>query len=515
MEAQRLMVWYEECRHLLIDSKPRRLALILPPALPLPLVSAILDTLFVRFSPPSVSLLSSPTMVTVAAGLRSALVIDIGWTETIVTAVYEFREVRTDRSVRAGKLLLEELQRILDTALRETVKRSHDERQGEEYGEGSARTRDDSTLSLGFEMAEEVGSRLLWCRPGNANDKDHASGSQSGLPTVQEHDEEEDESEDAASAHQSQAKHPNHVSIPLGRSFHPEPFLTVPFSHFSQPVEEVLFGIPTDERAEPERTQRTRYIDGSFDDHELPLPLLIYNSLLHLPIDARGTCMSRLVLTGGCARILGLRGRLHREVGALIAARGWDPTQGRHAELLRQRIRARRPPGDAPDRGVLEKHRARNRDLVGVYDDETGMEVGADSSPTGQGGYDGFCAAAFEEPEVDDIDRRLAAARLQRERVAVSGEGRRPSADSERSTAQATLRCVETSGAWAGGSLITQLKVATIASVERDSWLATGVAGASKEGDVDVRGVGQQRQSLGAARGVQPSSWTLGSWGIV
>ena len=56
---------------------------------PVPLLSAVLDTLFQTFHTPIVSLMSSPTMTTVAAGVRSALVIDIGWAETVVTSVYE------------------------------------------------------------------------------------------------------------------------------------------------------------------------------------------------------------------------------------------------------------------------------------------------------------------------------------------------------------------------------------------------------------------------------------------
>ena len=84
------------------------MAFVLDSAMPTPLLSTVLDTAFDRFQTPVVSLLSSATMNAVAAGVRSALVIDVGWAETVVTSVYEYREVKNTRTIRAGRFLSDE-----------------------------------------------------------------------------------------------------------------------------------------------------------------------------------------------------------------------------------------------------------------------------------------------------------------------------------------------------------------------------------------------------------------------
>ncbi|TDZ28295.1 Serine--tRNA ligase [Colletotrichum trifolii] len=96
-------------KFLLIDSRPRRTALVLSSSVPLPLVSAALDVLFHRYQAPTVSLLSAAVMSTLGAGMRSALVVDLGWAETVVTSVYEYREMRTSRTVRGGKMLVDKV----------------------------------------------------------------------------------------------------------------------------------------------------------------------------------------------------------------------------------------------------------------------------------------------------------------------------------------------------------------------------------------------------------------------
>jgi len=97
--------------HLLVDAGNARLVLVIPSLLPHPVLSTVLQTLFERWSFASVTLLPAPAMALVSAGLRSGLVIDIGWEETVVTAVYEFREVRSLRTTRAMKLLTSDVAR--------------------------------------------------------------------------------------------------------------------------------------------------------------------------------------------------------------------------------------------------------------------------------------------------------------------------------------------------------------------------------------------------------------------
>ena len=92
-------------KHLLVDPGNARLVLVLPSLLPHPVLSTVLHTLFERWAYSSVTLLPNPTTALVSAGLRSGMVVDIGWEETVVTAIYEYREVRCHRSTRATKLL--------------------------------------------------------------------------------------------------------------------------------------------------------------------------------------------------------------------------------------------------------------------------------------------------------------------------------------------------------------------------------------------------------------------------
>ncbi|KAK5095187.1 hypothetical protein LTR70_003655 [Exophiala xenobiotica] len=92
-------------KHLLVDAGNARLVLVVPSLLPHPVLCTILQTLFERWAYASITLLPTPATVVVSAGLRSGLVVDIGWEETVVTVVYEYREVRSQRSTRAMKLL--------------------------------------------------------------------------------------------------------------------------------------------------------------------------------------------------------------------------------------------------------------------------------------------------------------------------------------------------------------------------------------------------------------------------
>ncbi|KAJ9657149.1 hypothetical protein H2198_004507 [Neophaeococcomyces mojaviensis] len=103
---------------LLVDAGNARLVLVIQSLIPHPVLSTVLQTLFERWSFPSITLLPAPATAIVSAGLRSGLVIDVGWEETVVTAVYEFREVRCLRTTRATKLVTQNVakwaQSILD-----------------------------------------------------------------------------------------------------------------------------------------------------------------------------------------------------------------------------------------------------------------------------------------------------------------------------------------------------------------------------------------------------------------
>ncbi|KAK6845243.1 actin-like ATPase domain-containing protein [Apiospora arundinis] len=430
-------------RYLLVDSKPRRISLVLPPAVPLPLLSSSLNTLFRHFQIPTVSLLSSPVMATFAAGVRSGLVVDIGWNETIVTAVYEFREVKTWRTIRAGKMLLEETRNFLVNALQG--------RTPESRSEGGQIPND----IISFEECEEIATRMLWCKK---SEKTPRQADTEGLPTLHEADESDtvDPAEDSTPT-------PIHLS-----SCKPSKTIQVPFSQLAEPCETTFF--------------ETRYAPACFDDDELPLHLLVYRGLLQLPLDVRAMCMSRIIFSGGCSNVIGLRGRIFDEVSLLAQAKGWDPIQGKGADAYRNNPKLKR-----------NASRQANEGAIPIIQ----------TDPSGTSGEEPVPLDPAHAPlSTDEVEEHIRQEKNYKAPV------------------QGTLRAIDTLGPWCGASLATQLKVPALAVIERDIWLQQGVNGASRPNEIDVQAQQkQQRQSMGAGglirQGNQATSWTLGAWGTV
>lgn len=173
--------------YLQLDAKPRRAMLVVPSLLPNPLVDVALRVLFAHFTqPPSVALLTSPVMSCVSAGLRTALVVDIGWEESVVTAVGEYKEVAQRRSIRAGKMLTKEVATMLEQQIKQ------------EESEAEAR--------FTFAEAEDITQRMAWCRQ--------------RAP--------EEESDDSI------------VQLPLPASDPPTTF-PIPFNKLAEPVETTFF----------------------------------------------------------------------------------------------------------------------------------------------------------------------------------------------------------------------------------------------------------------------------------
>ena len=78
-----------------------------------------------------------------------------------------------------------------------------------------------------------------------------------------------------------------------------------------------------------------------------------------------------------------------------------------------------------------------------------------------------------------------------------------------------TVRAINTTGPWAGGSLAAQLRIGTAAQIEREAWLKHGAAGASRPSDVEVKAQQQHRQNGGPAAVKGDVLWTLGAWGVL
>ncbi|RAL07707.1 putative actin-related protein RO7 [Aspergillus homomorphus CBS 101889] len=296
-------------KYLLTDAGTSRLVLVLPAIMPHPLLSSLLSVLFSRWRFPSITLLTSATMAVMAAGVRSALVVDIGWAETVVTGVYEYREIAVKRSTRAMKALLQETGRLLTNIPAA--------RGGKAQSSGSG----DAGISVRFEVCEEVASRFLWCKPRNT-----PSTAES---TKAEPDDDEHEPTTQHSSLSSLLQRTVEIPCPSNPG---SAYVNLPFSTFTEPVETTLFATGTAE--------------CELDDEEKPLPLLVYNALLALPPDVRGICMSRMIFTGGGANIPGVRQRILADVAALVDEHGWSPVRGKVIEQQRRKLANLHPTPD-------------------------------------------------------------------------------------------------------------------------------------------------------------------------
>lgn len=382
---------------LLTNIGSARLVLVLPSVLPHPLLSTVITMLFSRWKYPSISLLPSPTMAAVGAGLRSALVVDIGWSETIVTAIYEYREIRTKRSTRSMQFLLKELGRTLQLHFQSMAEPS---------------------LLIDFELAEELMTRMVWCKPGS-----DVSGTDVNArldPTT----------------HGDSADGEFDIDWPTASS---SELVRLPAALFSEPVEKAFL---------------TPDIQGQYlDDHEHSMPMLVYESLLALPPDARAICMSRILFVGGGSTIPGLAPRVVLEVGNILNQYGWSPVRGK------------------------------NRDTLSDIDPERSQTPNI----------------PFEEPlspGEDFIEEKLQKQRAKEALPHVQGE----------------LRRIDSLGAWAGASLLTNLKVKGFVEIEREKFLQHGLAGAHR--DAEISSV-PQRTGHGAGHprsGADRTSWTLAGW---
>lgn len=400
-------------KYLLTDAGSSRLILVLPSVVPHPLLSSMLSTLFSRWRFPSITLLSTPAMSTAAAGLRSALVVDLGWAETTVTGVYEYREMTARRSTRAMKALQREMGKFLTS-----LAASND------HGSKSA-----DQIAVPFEYCEEAVSRFAWCKA------------------------REDSDDSRPTSDVSQKT----VSIPSPNNPSAK-YIDVPFSYFSDPVENVLFarGIP----------------DCELDDDEKPIPALIYNVLLSLSPDARGACMSRIVFIGGGSRIPGVRRRILQEVTALFKQYGWSHMRGKVIDLEIQRRKMQRL--------SLSQQKAEQPQ----QQPQTPSQSSTDNDSQGERDNEG---------EVDFVEQRL-----------------NRSKDRNLPFVHGVLREVDSLGPWAGASLVTSLKVRGLVEIEREKYLQHGLAGAYR--DLNTHSHAADRRS-GLRSGGDRSSWTLAGWG--
>lgn len=436
-------------KHLLIDMKGKRLVVVVPSLMPHPLLNTVLGTLFTAFQNPGITLLSPPVLSTMVAGLRSALVVDIGWRETIVTGIYEYREIHEKRTTRAMRLVTLEMARLLETQGLEQ------ERSVAKPADDMGEEAEDEMVAVDLEQAEEVTTRMAWCRSRSRSVP--ASSTSRDLPTqLSNVSIAEDGSEDPAGSGNLEEDTP--ISIPSPSS--PRLSIQIPFSAFASPIESALLG-----------NSLERY---KFDEHEQPLHKLIYKSLLTLPPDVRAVCMSRIIFTGGGSKIPGLKARLLAELTALVEARGWDPVEGKAADERRRRL----------------KEISGNRQATKA----NGLETKNTDTSTNKKPIEAINSIpASLAPQIPDpIEEKI----------------RREQDKGTKRTLSGVIRGVESLGAWAGASLLVSLRIKGVVQIERDTFLQYGLAGARRDAEASAA---PQKAMPRPSIGLQ-SGWTLGPW---
>lgn len=327
------------------------------------------------------------------------------------------------------------MRKVLGRAIR-TKLSQHSDKEDEE--------RDSKLIS--FEECEEVVTRMAWCKPPQPTAETETSEALSAVMESLRFNDQHDT-----------------VSIPVS-STQPPMTLKIPFNELAEPCEKAFF---------------VKDINPSdLDDEELPLHLLIYRSLLHLPVDVRSVCMSRLILTGGGSNIPGLKTRILGDVQSLIDARGWEPVQGKAFDQMRANQKLRSQQRNQAQQGPVE------------------IKIDGHAHPEAD---EHHRPAAFQNQQPDPIESQI---KRERDKIAPPPN-------------HGTLSAVDSMGAWSGASLVSQLRMPSVSIVEKDQWLQYGAAGASKAKEVIP--AAKARQSMGPAglraAAAEQSSWTLGPWG--
>lgn len=436
------------------------MAVALPSALPLPLICVVFDTIFRNFHPPNISIMPAPMLTMAAAGLRAALVVDIGWAETIVTAVYEYREVQTMRTVRAGKMLGQEMLKVLGGAIL-----------GHSSDKDVAETEEETYRNLvSFEECEEVMARMAYTTPSNRPKRSQPTDGS---------DENNDDDDDDDDFHDTLELPADDLDAAMGdldlgpiaaaQQIEQTPTTSIPLQSTMPPT---LLDLPSSSLALP--TERTFFATSvppyAHDDNELPLPHLIHLALLRLPLDIRGLCMSRILFVGGPSNIPGLQHRILDDVRTIYDERGWDPVSGRAAKAMKER-----------------KARNNSSKLAPLRTDAPTPII--DDAPA---------SALPQEP-----DHILAA--LHHAHPTPTP----PAAQDPRHRIDGFTSL----GSWAGASLLSQLRVPAVVSVEREQWLQQGIAGAARSAPVSVAAAKRASAVAGPRGGAAEKVWGLGAWG--
>lgn len=411
-------------KYLLVDSKTKKVVLPLPPLLPTILIKTITNTIFTQFHPPTITYFSAPVLCTVAAGLRSALVIDIGWHETVITPIYELRVIgglvgAAGRTKRAGKILGKKTGEILENMLVE--KGIEGKRLKENHVEELVQR---VVWCENYDVRKR--ERELWCKP----DRSKSPVPGTSLPV--------------STKPTFSTAGPATMLIPLVTTDSHKPLsINVPLSTLSLPVEHAFF----------EATTSSDSYDGDEPDQDaLSIPQLLYKSLLACHIDVRAACLSRIVIVGGPSNILGLKKRIIDELHALIQENsGWNTVKTTQSARVRRKgayptvDEDERPPPPPPKDNVPPP-------LLPKFPDEPKEDIRDDSTE--------------EHTNIFGSHDRIRKYKELEER-----ENPKPSQP------PGLIRGVKSLGAWAGGSIVAGARVKGICEVEREKFLSVVASG--------------------------------------
>jgi actin-related protein len=300
-------------KHLLVDAGLARLVLVLPSVVPHPVLSAILTMLFERWKYTMITLLPAPTMTIAGAGLRAGLIVDVGWEETVVTAVYEFREVLVRRTVRGMKALTINIAHLLERTQKEQAEAVQ------------------NSLVLDFDAVEEFVDRAGACHALFPVSRATLMEKMEDLGFDDRH--RNPRAEDGGNDKDLTIEWPTHCSART---------VSIPRDALHKACQD---------------TWMTPAAENHPDDHEQSVPELIYKALLALSMDVRGTCSSRIIFSGrGCA-VAGLPENLLEAVTSIIHQNGWTAVRGKNITTQRNGLseisQARSTRPRVPDRHAL------------------------------------------------------------------------------------------------------------------------------------------------------------------
>lgn len=430
-------------KYLLVDSKTKKVVLPLPPLLPTILIKTITNTIFTQFHPPTITYFSAPVLCTVSAGLRSALVIDIGWHETVITPIYELRVIgglvgAAGRTKRAGKLLRKKTGEILENLL------------VEKGIEGK---------KLQENHVEELVHRVVWCENYEVRKQERelwrkADRSKSPIPGTS-----------LPGTHAStkpifSPAGPATMLIPLITTDSHKPLsINIPLSTLSLPVEHAFFEATTS------NDSYDGYDGDEPDQDELPLPQLLYKSLLACHIDVRAACLSRIVIVGGPSNIPGLKKRIIDELHALVQENGgWNTVKITQSARVRRRGASptvvtegedERPPPPPP-----------KDDVPPPLPPPKFLDEPLKLSPAEPAKEDVKGESAEENTNIFGSHNRIRKYKELEER-----ENPKPSQP------PGFIQGVKSLGTWAGGSIVAGARVRGICEVERDKFLSAVASG--------------------------------------